>query len=89
MDTDLPPFPTRIGRFAVLSPLGQGATSQVFLAHDPHLDRQVAIKWLQPAGDGAGGIPAPRFDDQPSTVANPPPLPLDAAILRWGGCEPR
>lgn len=37
--------------------------------------------------DGAPA-PAPRFDDQPSTVANPPPLPLDAAILRWGGCEP-
>lgn len=34
----------KIGRFEVLKVLGQGAFGTVYLAHDPHLDRKVAIK---------------------------------------------
>lgn len=35
-----------IGRFRILRLLGRGNQSEVYLAHDPHLDRQVAIKTL-------------------------------------------
>src|SRR3989344_1920643 len=35
-----------IGRFKVKRLLGEGAQGQVFLAFDPRLDRQVAIKTL-------------------------------------------
>lgn len=34
----------RLGRFKLIRILGQGAFGTVHLAHDPHLDRQVAIK---------------------------------------------
>ncbi len=34
----------RIGRFTVMRELGQGAIGTVYLAHDPVIDRQVAIK---------------------------------------------
>ncbi|MGD9856450.1 MAG: protein kinase, partial [Planctomycetaceae bacterium] len=34
----------KIGRFEILKVLGQGAFGTVYLAHDPHLDRKVAIK---------------------------------------------
>ena len=34
----------RIGRFSVIKPLGRGAQGAVYLAHDPDLDRRVAIK---------------------------------------------
>jgi WD40 repeat protein/tRNA A-37 threonylcarbamoyl transferase component Bud32 len=34
----------KLGKFALLETLGQGAFGTVYLAHDPELDRQVAIK---------------------------------------------
>lgn len=41
------PPPDTFGRFRVIRPLGTGHQSAVFLAYDPHLDRDVAIKTLQ------------------------------------------
>lgn len=38
----------RIGRFALREALGRGAQSEVHLAHDAALDREVAIKLLKP-----------------------------------------
>jgi len=37
------------GRYRLLAPLGTGASAQVFLADDVTLQRQVAVKMLQPA----------------------------------------
>jgi hypothetical protein len=37
-------LPRQIGKYTVKSKLGEGATSEVFLAHDPFLNRDVAIK---------------------------------------------
>jgi len=37
------------GRYRLLAPLGAGASAQVFLAEDVTLQRQVAVKMLQPA----------------------------------------
>ena len=39
--------PVLIGRFRMIRLLGKGNQSEVYLAHDPHLDRDVAIKTLQ------------------------------------------
>ena len=39
-----PPLPQRIGKYRVLARLGEGATSEVFLAHDDFNQRDVAIK---------------------------------------------
>ena len=36
----------QIGRFNIVSELGRGAQSVVYLAHDPQLQREVAIKTL-------------------------------------------
>ena len=36
----------RVGRFEIIRELGRGAQSIVYLARDPHLQRQVAIKTL-------------------------------------------
>ena len=39
----------RVGRFELLHLLGRGAQASVWLAHDPRLDRDVALKLLDPA----------------------------------------
>jgi len=38
----------RIGRFTVIRELGRGAIGVVYLAHDPVIDRQIAIKTFHP-----------------------------------------
>src|SRR5512145_519817 len=42
-----PSMPGTIGRYETIRRLGQGAMGRVLLAHDPVLDRQVAIKLLR------------------------------------------
>jgi len=41
------PLPSKIGKYRVLSELGRGATSRVFLCEDPFLERKVAIKVIK------------------------------------------
>ncbi len=45
--TSIANVPASIGRFRLIRLLGKGSQSEVYLAHDPHLDREVAIKTLQ------------------------------------------
>ena len=51
-------LPERIGKYPVLRKLGEGATSEVYLCHDPFNDREVAVKRSFPEAlrTGAGSI---------------------------------
>jgi eukaryotic-like serine/threonine-protein kinase len=51
------------GRYRLLEPLGRGAMSAVWLAHDDELDRRVAVKTLAPTADRA------RFEREARAVA--------------------
>ncbi|HEX7252294.1 MAG TPA: protein kinase, partial [Thermoanaerobaculia bacterium] len=51
--TALPPG-SRLGRFEIAAVLGEGAMGTVYLAHDPHIERPVALKTLR--ADAAGGV---------------------------------
>ena len=55
-----PSIPTEIGRFFVRKMLGEGAFGAVYLAHDPQLDRMVAIK-VSKTGALAGRRDVDRF----------------------------
>jgi serine/threonine protein kinase len=46
---------TMVGRYEILDELGHGAMGAVYRAHDPKIDRIVAIKIIRVAGLGAGG----------------------------------
>ena len=43
-----PSAPARFGRFSVVDCLGRGGEATVYLAHDPLLDRPVAVKVIRP-----------------------------------------
>ena len=47
--TQSKPRTTTIGRFEVIRQIGKGGQGEVFMARDPHLDRDVAIKTLHAA----------------------------------------
>ena len=55
MDHDNPPVADEViaGRYRLLEPLGRGAMSSVWLAHDGELERRVAVKMLAPSADRA------------------------------------
>jgi serine/threonine-protein kinase len=44
-----PETPSRLGKYEVMARLGQGAMGVVYHAHDPFLDRDVALKVMLPA----------------------------------------
>ena len=39
--------PDKLGRYEIIQELGRGAMGRVFLAHDPQIDRRVAVKTVQ------------------------------------------
>jgi serine/threonine protein kinase len=45
----VPAIPEKIGKYPVVRHLGAGATSEVYLCHDPFADRDVAIKLVSAA----------------------------------------
>lgn len=53
-------MPTRIGKYDILRRLGQGAMGEVFLAKDPLIGREVAIKTIAP-GQAQGEEARERF----------------------------
>ena len=46
-DDGVPPGPRCIGRYEIRELLGEGAMGSVYVAHDPQLDRRVAVKLVR------------------------------------------
>ena len=48
--------PSSIGRYRILRPIGSGAMGDVYLAEDPNIDRQLAIKTVRVIGSSHGEV---------------------------------
>ncbi|MCZ7649649.1 MAG: serine/threonine protein kinase [Thermoanaerobaculia bacterium] len=60
----MPPTPAQVGRYRIVEEIGRGAMGAVFRAHDPQLDREVAVKVISAslAGESLpGGEAEARF----------------------------
>lgn len=77
-------LPAHIGRYQVLRRLGEGATSDVFLARDPFQDSEVAIKRMRawaPPPDAPGSDFSNRFFSAEAALAGRLHHPNVVAIL--------
>jgi serine/threonine-protein kinase len=71
------------GRYRLLSPLGAGASAQVYLADDVRLRRQVAVKVLHPAlADDESFLRRFRAEAQAAASLSHPHL---LAVFDWSG----
>src|ERR671916_2964521 len=71
------------GRYRLLSPLGSGASAQVYLADDVRLRRQVAVKVLHPAlADDESFLRRFRAEAQAAASLSHPHL---LAVFDWSG----
>lgn len=76
--------PPELGRFRLLRRLGEGAQATVWLAHDPRLDRDVALKVLH-AGADAAAIDAHLHEARAvSRLTHPNIVPVFEADMQGG-----
>ncbi|HEU4408234.1 MAG TPA: serine/threonine-protein kinase [Polyangiaceae bacterium] len=59
----------RVGRYLLRQPVGAGAMGVVFLAYDPELDRNVALKVLAERSAGGAHAPAGRLRAEAQAMA--------------------
>ncbi len=67
-----PNVPLKVGRYRVLRFLGAGGMGEVYSAWDPHLERRVAVKWLnRPPKDREAAHPLLREAQAMARVSHP------------------
>ena len=64
----VPMPPQKVGPYEILGPLGSGGMGQVFRAHDPRLNREVAVKLLPPEYS-ADPMRKQRFEQEARAIA--------------------
>src|SRR5215510_2698505 len=61
-------MPEKVGPYQIVAPLGAGGMGQVYRAHDPRLNRDVALKLL-PTEFSADPLRKQRFEQEAKAVA--------------------
>jgi serine/threonine protein kinase len=80
-----PQLPPALGRFRPLRQLGRGAQATVWLAHDPRLDREVALKVLSAGGASAAHVEAWLHEARAvSRLTHPNIVPVFEADMQGG-----
>jgi HD-like signal output (HDOD) protein len=83
----LPASPESIGRFQVIGRLGQGAQSVVYLAYDPQLQREVALKAVRMELTGGRRAALLREARAVSRLSHPAIVPVfEAQDSEEGAC---
>ncbi len=78
-----------LGRFVVHAQIGAGGMGRVFRAHDPTLDRPVALKLLHHHTDGTDRLRMAREAQAMAALSHPNIVPIfDIGEVDVGGTEP-
>ena len=72
----------KFGRYELVAPLGRGGMGEVWMAHDPELDRAVALKFLSPEAAWSGGTERLTQEARAASALNHPNIVTVHEVIR-------
>ena len=72
----------KFGRYELIAPLGRGGMGEVWMAHDPELDRPVALKFLSSEAAWSGGTERLTQEARAASALNHPNIVTVHEVIR-------
>jgi hypothetical protein len=72
----------KFGRYEIVTPIGRGGMGEVWLGHDPELDRRVALKFLAPEATLDGAMERLTREARAASALNHPNIVTVHEVIR-------